>query len=231
MTTNHDHVDNSRVPSYVSLWELTEPGESARGRRNRLHRGQQAPHPIWGAYEIEAIKLLARKKNQLQFEWGAIAAFCIGIGNRNYRVSTIYLEYENVGDPEDAISPPTYARDEGREYYQSLAFSADRDFLRLPLSLQPTLGIETGFEDYFTEGVTGNKLTFSTQSQGTTGFHGKTFSNAANSKVFGAALVATPEFADPTKDLIFARAYFETADQAVKPVSGQFGLLWDVPFI
>jgi hypothetical protein len=203
----------------------------ARGRRSRLWRGKQSPHPLWGAYGIDNVTLLAVKPNQLQYEWGAIAAFCIGLGNRSYKISAVYIEYENVADPGDPVTVPAYEKSEGREYYESLAFSSDRDFLRVPLSVQPTLGIETGYEDYFTEGVNGNKLTFSTQSQGTSGFHGKPYSNAANSKVFGVALVATPEFADPTKDLIFARTYFEVADQAVKPVSSQFGITWEVPFL
>jgi len=128
------------------------------------------------------------------------------------------------------VTKPTFGRDEGRDYYQDLSLSASRDFLRVPLLVQPTIGIETGFEDYFTAGVDGNKLTFFTQTQGTAGFHGKTFSDSVNSKVFGVALVATPVFADPTLDVVFARSYFDTDDQVEKLASSQVGITWDISF-
>jgi len=180
--------------------------------------------------DLHAAEVLLQKQNQIQYEWGAVASQCIGIGNRNFRVNAMYIEYENVADPEDPITVPTYARDEGRSYYEDLSVSATRDFLRVPLLFQPTIGIETGYEDYFTAGVNGNKLTFYSQSQGTSGFHGKSFNAGSNSKVFGVALAATPVFGDPTQDLIFARTYFEVADQTPKLVSSQVGITWDLVF-
>lgn len=180
--------------------------------------------------DLAKAEVLLQKQNQIQYEWGAVAAQCIGMGNRNYRVNAMYIEYENVASPSDDVTVPTYGRDEGRGYYDDLAMSATRDFLRVPLLFQPSIGIESGYEDYFTAGVNGNKLTFYTQSQGTTGFHGKSFNSSANSKVFGVALVATPVFADPTQDLVFARTYFEVADQTPKLASSQVGITWDVVF-
>ena len=171
------------------------------------------------------------QKNQIQYSWGMIAAQCIGLGDRKYRVNAMYLEYENVADPDTAITIPTYDRGEGRDYYPNLAFTANRDFLRVPLLFQPSIGIEPGFEDFFTDGFDGNRLTFHTQSQGTTGVNGKPFSSGVNSKIFGVALVATPEFEDPTKDIIFARTYFDVADQTPKLASSQVGVTWDIAFM
>ena len=117
------------------------------------------------------------------------------------------------------------------EYYDGLQYSGARDFLRVPLLQTPLLGVELGYDDYFEVGVSGNKLTFFAQTQGNQGVHGKTFSNGANSKVFGAALVATPAFADRTQDVVFARAYYDSGEQAVKEASSQLGIGWDIAFI
>lgn len=176
------------------------------------------------------VEHLFRKENQIQYAWGAVATQCIGLGNRNFRISAMYVEYENVADPEDVITPPVFGRDEDRSYYNDLGLSGTRDFLRVPLLIQPTIGIESGFEDYFIEGVSGNLLTFHAQTQGTLGFHGKAFNDGVNSKVFGVALVATPVFSDPSQDIVFARTYFETSDQTPKLASSQIGITWDVAF-
>ena len=73
----------------------------------------------------------------------------------------------------------------------------------------------------------GNLLTIFAESAGTAGVHGKAFSNAADSRVFGGALVAFPDEADPTQDRIFSRFYFDDADsQLDKLVGSNIGLRW-----
>jgi len=173
---------------------------------------------------------LFSQANQIQYGWGTVAAQCIAKGNRNFKVNAIYIEYENVASPGDTVAVPTYGRDEGYDYYADLSLSANRDFIRAPLLVEPGISIAAGFEDYFTAGVDGNQATFYTQSQGSTGFHGKSFSAGANSKVFGVALVATPDFADPTQDVVVARTYFATGNQTLKLASSQIGITWDVSF-
>jgi hypothetical protein len=169
------------------------------------------------------------KPNQIQIDWGFVAAKAIGQGDSLYKISTMYIEYENVASPGDPVTVPTFDRSEGIEYYEDLQSSSTKDFLRVPLITNPTIGIETGFESYFTA-PEGNKLTFYTQTQGTEGIHGKTFSDSVNSKIYGAALVATPVFADRTKDIIFARNYYATAEQTVKEASNQVGVTWEISF-
>jgi hypothetical protein len=172
---------------------------------------------------------LFEQHNQIQLGWGSIVSFLLA-GRRDYRVNSMYIEYENVAAVDDPVTVPTFSREEGTEYYNELAFSTSRDFLRVPLLIDPQIGIAAGFEDNFTEGVDGNKLTFFTQSQGTVGFHGKPFSAAVNSKIFGVALVATPELADQSRDIVFARSYFDTANQEMKLPSSQVGITWDILF-
>jgi hypothetical protein len=208
-----DRIAGPRVKGRVGLWRILELGQEGRNQ-----------------YPPKQLELIFQQSNQIQYDWGYVAAQSIGVGDRNFRISSLYIEYENVTLPGDPVTPPTFSRDEGVEYYTDLAFSGARDFLRVPLLVEPSIGIAPGFEEWFTEGVDGNQLTFYTQTQGTAGFNGKPFSAAANSKVFGAALVATPVFADQTQDIVFARTYFDTADQEVKSVSKQFGVTWDIAF-
>lgn len=170
------------------------------------------------------------KSNQIQYDWGFVAAKLIGQGNYKYRLSAMYIEFENVASPGNIVTVPSFDRDAGVEYYDDLQSSGTKDFLRVPFVSLPAIGIESGFEAFFTPDVDGNKLTFHAQSQGVVGVHGKTFSSGVNSKVYGAALVATPEFADRTQDIVFARSYFETGEQTVKEASSQIGVTWEVSF-
>lgn len=109
--------------------------------------------------------------------------------------------------------------------------SSDRDFLRIPLSQEPTLGIESEFPDLFTPGLDGDELTFSAQTTGLAGVHGKEFSNNVNSKIFGVALVATPVADDRTQDVDLARTYFAVDHQVVKALSHQAFIQWDIVFL
>ena len=203
------NIGNGLVRGNVTLWQAA---------------------PITHKEQLASVKTLSRKQNQIQFEWGAIAAQCIGFGNRDYRVSAMYIEFENVDQPEDEVEIPTFERSDGLSYYDDLVLDDSRDFIRVPLLFQPTLGISAGYEDYFTEGLTGNNLTFYAQTTGTTGFYGKTFSTAANSKIAGVALVSTPVFGDRSRDLVLARTYFAPEDQAIKETSTQAGVTWTIRF-
>lgn len=169
-------------------------------------------------------------RNQIQYSWGMIAAQAMGRGQASYKINAMYIEFENVASPGDPVAIPTYGRDAGTEYYDDLQSSGTLDFLRAALLQDPLLGVETGYEAYFGSNE-GNKLTFFAQSQGTAGIHGKTFSDSVNSKVFGAALVATPTFSDRTQDVIFARTYFQVDEQTVKEASSQIGLSWNISFL
>lgn len=190
---------------------------------------------LWRVEDSGLMVPVHTQHNQIQYSWGFIAAQQIGYrrqaGRPDYSVSAMYVEFENVADPEDPIAADgEFERDLGVAYYNDMLASATRDFLRVPLRLEPSLSISADYADYFVAGESGNQLTFFAQTAGTQGVHGKTFSHTVNSKTFAAALVATPEFSDRTKDVVFARTVFDINDQVTKEASSQIGITWDVAF-
>jgi hypothetical protein len=174
------------------------------------------------------VPLFAQHNEQMVSSGFAIAK-TLGLGDVSYRINKMYFEFENVATPATAVSVPSFDNTEGREYYAGL--SAPKDYLRVDLLGQPTLGIADGYEAYFTEGVDGNQLTFLAQSEGVAGVNGLTFSNALNSKLYGIALVSAPSESDVTQDVIIERAYFAVANQQVKPAAGQLTTSWVLDFI
>lgn len=200
-------INNSLVRGHVTLWRIDEK------------TGVRRP--------------VVSKPNQIQFSWGFIAAQQLGYRPNplrpSYHVSAMYIEYENVSDPELPISVSAFSRDIGIDYYNDLASSSAQDFLRVPLRLEPALSVSTGYEEYFPAGQ-GNQLSFFAQTSGIAGVHGKPFSQTVNSKIYAASLVAAPIFSDRTQDVIFARTYFDVGDQTTKEASSQIGITWDISF-
>lgn len=182
-------------------------------------------------------RLAGSQPNQIQYSWGYIAARQIGYRPNperlNYNISAVYIEFENQLDPAVDISVAPFARDLDIRYYNDLVNSSTRDFLRIPLILEPTGSVSSGFESNLPTEQQLNKLTFFVQTAGTAGVFGKDFSHngsGGTSKVYAAALVAAPNFNDRTKDVIFARTMFQPANQVTKEASSQIGLTWDIAF-
>lgn len=173
------------------------------------------------------------KPNQIQLTWGVIAARQIGYKRQahrpDYSISAMYIEFENVADPTDEVAVPTFSRDDAMEYYEALSASSVRDVVRVPLRMEPTLGVADAAVGLIPDGE-GNMLTFFAMTSATTGIHGKTFSAGVNSKICGMGLVATPVFDDRTQDILFARTYLAPEDQQVKDASAQAGVEWDIIF-
>lgn len=209
MTADKIIAGNSGIRGHVSLWQIDEKT----GRK----------------------VLVGAQPNQIQYTWGFVAAHCFGRRRQpdrlDYSVSALYIEYENQENPEPPVSVSTvFSRDIGVAYYNGLSLSADRDFLRVPITIEPTIGVSTGYEENLPVDQQGNKLTFFVQTAGVLGTYGKPFSHTANSKVFAAALVAAPVFGDRTKDVIFARTVFTEGNQVPKETSSQIGITWDIAF-
>lgn len=182
------------------------------------------------SYEINSAGLWvpgASFHNQIQWTWGDIACKLFGEGREEYKISAMYIEFENTASPGDLVSAPAFDRADGIEYYSALSSSPTRDFLRLRLISNPKASIISGYEG---SSVVANQLTFFAQTTGSIGVHGKTFSAAANSTVFGLALVAAPKWEDRTRDLIFAREYYPQAQQVLKQASSQIGVSWTEQF-
>lgn len=160
--------------------------------------------------------------NDWLYEWGSILGPLLQEGDQAYRIAAMYLEYENVADPDDVVTPPTVTRDAGRNYYDELISDPARDYLRVPIiaTTRDLLGTSV----YDSQGI---RLRWFAQTSGVVGTHGKEFSDAVNSKVIGGALVAMVDETDATQDLILSRFYASTSRQMVKLSNGQIGAEWE----
>jgi hypothetical protein len=194
-----------------------EPGVCALSPLSRRRRYEVRAHwaPITGLW----------LPNLVLYEWGAIQGRGL-LGEPGARITHMYLEFENSGDPDTPAVAPSLGRgaDQGIEYYNSLSVSADRDYLRVPL-VAGTLA--SSDETLYPKG---NLPTFFAQTSGVEGVWGKPFSDAENSRIFGAALVALVDEDDPTQDLVYSRIYLDAANQQVKLPTSQVGVEWEMRF-
>lgn len=164
--------------------------------------------------------------NALLYEWGAIFSQLILRRGLNYGIGGMYIEFENVNNPGDPVTAPTFTRDvgEGLDYYNALANSSNRDYLRVSI-ISGTL--DTSDPVKFPKG---NQPVFFAQTSGLVGVHGKPFSDVNNSTVFGGALVSFVDETDHTLDLVLSRSYVSTARQQVKLPTSQIGFEWRLTF-
>lgn len=185
-----------------------------RGRlRGRARLGHVLPTGLW-------LPATPYRSNDIMADWATIASNFFVTGDSRFRVSMMYLEFENVADPDDPVTIPSFDTTDGIEYYQGLSQHASRDYLRVFLSGS---SVSTTDSDQW---PSGNVSQFFSMSSGVVGVHGKTFSDANNSKLFGAALVAVRDAEDAAQDLILSRLYFTSAEQQVKLATSQLGVDW-----
>lgn len=132
-------------------------------------------------------------------------------------LSTVYIEFENNGGA--AVTVPTPTEDSGISYYDSLALSSTRDYLRVPVIA--TI-LESSDEDLYPGG---NIVRYLAHTSGTAGVNGKPFSSAQQSRVYGAAMVATPVDGDHTQDVVYSRVYYNSpSDQFIKTATTQIAM-------
>jgi hypothetical protein len=192
---------------------------------------------LWKIDEKTGLRTpIAEKSNQIQVSWGYIAAKQLGFRPQpdrdSYAISGMYFEFENQTNPAAAVAVADFPRTLGLEYYATLGDPSNRDYIRVPLRLDPTLSVSATSVGaaVLTENLMSNQLTFFAQTAGTTGVRGLPFSHLNNSKIFAAALVATPRFDDITRDVLFARIVFDVGNQTSKEASAQIGITWDIAF-
>jgi hypothetical protein len=172
-------------------------------------------------------RFAAFRRNAFLYTWGHLAAQSLGRGDRNYRISTMYLEFQNGATP-GSVAPPAFDPDDGVEYYDALASSPNRDYLRVPIEATPNIVVAPGYEALLPPDQ-GNRVIFAVQTGGTQGVHGKPFSEGVGSVVFGIALVATPVLNDATADILLSRHYYDPADQVPK-AARQLSAVYRVTF-
>jgi hypothetical protein len=161
--------------------------------------------------------------NDILYDWAAAVQNLLrnSPDGKSYNVGGMYIEFDNTGADVDPV--PSINRDEGASYYAGLG--PTRDYLRVPLVANAASTSNVAL-------FPGNNIaTFISQSEGTVGVqNGLTFSDVANSRVYGGALVIYPEFADSSQDLIFSRYYFAPGSQIEKVAGSQVGLTWAIQF-
>lgn len=181
-------------------------------RRNRItgraRLGSKTPG-LWSA-------------NAVTPEWGAILASLALYGAP--KLNTMYFEFENVSNPGTAVATPTEieAGSQGVSYYQGLASSSTKDYVR---ALAFPESIDSTDPDLYPNG---NRFRIFSVARGGQGVHGKPFAAASNSKVYGLALVAAQDPEDPSLDLVFSRWYAPAAEQLVKEINAQLTGEWEV---
>lgn len=209
----------------------TLPHPKGRGRVHRVYnqglalpvkRLRLPPHglpPNWGA------PLTPWQHNDVLYSWASIVGPQLTDGDRKYRIAGMYIEFQNVADPDDPVEVPTVSREIGRTYYDSLAETDDKDYIRVPIIATKA---DTSDESLFPLDLGGNVFTFFAQTTGVQGVHGKPFSDANNSKVYGGALIAMLDEEDDLQDRMMSRLYLETDAQVAKQPTGQIGLEWEL---
>lgn len=147
----------------------------------------------------------------------AVQRLLTGLGSPlNYKVNGAYIEFDNSGS---AVNPtPTVTRADGLSYYAGL--SAPQDYLRVGISAVSEENTDNTKYDLPNRGI------FHIYTAGSLGVGGLTFSDVANSRVFGGALVAMQDPDDAEQDIVLARFYFAAANQLEKLVGSQIGLRW-----
>lgn len=149
-------------------------------------------------------------------------------GDNTCPINCVYVEYQNVTNPGDTATVPAGSSTDGLEYYNNLA--AGHDFIRAPIVGTPDLTIASGYSPYFGAGE-GNTLTFTALTAAVAGELGRAFTNAANSKVYGLALVCVQDWTDRSRDIVVQRAYYASGgDQVLRPASGSFAVTYPITF-
>ena len=161
-------------------------------------------------------------RNTVLYDWGAIVSKLLrnDPDGKAHHIAGMYIEYDNSG----TVTPFTIDRDENNSYYSNLnSNDPNQDYLRVPLIA--TSGSNSNSSNFSDDNV----ATFHSQSAGTTGIHGNTFSDVAGSIVYGGALVAFRNGeGDSSNDLILARFIYPVINQLPKIAGSQIGVTWSV---
>lgn len=205
------------------------PGREVVREVNAAPRGRVRGHRVEGASFLVGVTcrrwspVTRFSPNLILREWGAIVGRLLLRQGLQYGISGMYVEFANSGTP---VAVPSYDREaaSGVAYYNSLADDPALDYLRVPLVSGLLNTTDAALYP------NGNEPTFFAMTSGVAGVHGKAFSDVAESRVIGAALVAMPDEADATQDLVLSRYYFPEDEQIPKLTTGQVGVEWAVAF-
>jgi hypothetical protein len=177
--------------------------------------------PSKGIFEISLVNSVTGKRRSVEVGHNIVVyegidllgELLVGTGTA---INAMYMEFQNGGTTPTVDPDPA----EGRSYYAALDTGlSSRDYLRIVMSSTPTLS-STDPSKY-----TSNKATFYAMSGGqTVGAGGHPFTAAAQSTVYGVALVAAADIDDPSQDMVFSRSYNFTPKQ--KQVNEEISIQW-----
>lgn len=188
---------------------------------NRHYAGRVRMAHVAPDMQPSAWRYLVNQHNDLTTDFGTILQRLLRAADDgyNYHIGGMYVEFDNSGG---AVTPPAIDPENSLDYYANLA--APQDYLRVPLIAASETTVGSGY-------ALPNSGLISAVTTGSQGIHGLPFSAASNSRIFGAALVVFRDPEDASKDLVYARAYLEVADQQLqKLANSQIGLTWDFAF-
>lgn len=154
--------------------------------------------------------------NTLMRSWVDPFVRCVFLRDDAYRANVMYVEFENLVNPILTSTPPDFDQDD-LFYYQALAGSGTRDYLRVPIEAAAIADLASDDASLLYAGLVSRVEVHAVAASGP-GVHGKPFTDIAGSIVCGAAIVAAPDLDDPARDVLIARAYFPEEDQIRKPV-------------
>lgn len=161
--------------------------------------------------------IAATAPNAWSYTWAEIAVRMCG-GDPAWVPSFLYLEFVNGASM--PVSPPSTPRSDGALYYLSLAGSPDRDYLRIPITAREGwVDASIPGHDALPPGFR-NSIRLGGVSADAVGVLGKPFSAGAGSVCIGSAVAAGPFPDDPTKDVVWSRAYYSGGNQFSAPDSG-----------
>lgn len=223
-----DQVNTGSLSGKVQPFRVYPAGSlepvSGAPRKNSVHLYDNSDGPQRLTLPGDWVPAGGFEKNLVMYQWASIVGYMLSGSpdRRRYNLAAMYIEYENNGGA--PVAPPTNDdRAYGRDYYDSLLTSGTRDYLRVPLTA--AVLDSTDLVHY----PDGNRITCFAQTEGLVGVHGKPFSDVQQSRVFGGALVSTPQFSDATQDMIFSRFYYtDVAKQLVKLLGSQVGMKWPI---
>jgi hypothetical protein len=168
---------------------------------------------VWG-------DVISKHDNMVVYGGSDILAKAL-VGDRDYVVNFMYLEYDNNSSP----TAPTVDRSRGRAYYDTL--SGTRGYCRVPLTAAPGFGVSD-------PEFNGNVLIVKAQTN-------DTYENGpglldGTSHIVSAALVCVPDVNDSSKDVVFSAANLlapggSTLVPLPKIANAQVGVTWRVKFI
>lgn len=171
---------------------------------------------------------ILKLRNKILYQGADIMAALLG-GDLNHRISHMYMEFENTAG---APALPTINRDNGRSYFAAIDGTGNRDWVRVPIIMNPSLSIVPNDSvDY-----SGNTVMFVATTASVDPAQGKAdasnyFADAGPdgpSKIFSLGLVAATDQNNEGNDKVFSRVNLSTA-MPLQP-SSHIVFFWSIKF-